>query len=143
MTTQIRIDPLPLDVLTDRQLLAQYEDSRTAVSAALIAKGHLEQEIYLRMENRGSTSIPDNTYVCELVPQNTYLQEAFTPLKEVLVSADLKQVLMPAHPETIEVPDKWNTTRILALARRLPEVNAITDQARVEGRPKLKFEVRQ
>ncbi len=144
MTLQIHTDPLSwaCKTLADSQLLEQYEASRAAASAALIAKGHLEQEIYRRMDERGATAIPDNTYVCELVQQNTYLQEAFTPLKEVLVRADLESVLMPAHPETVQVPDKWNTGKLLALARRLPEVKEIVDQARTEGRPKLKFEVR-
>ena len=128
--------------MPDSNLLGVFAKVRANLEAQCRLVGHFEQELYRRMEERGSTSIPDNTYVCELVPQNTYLQEAFTPLKEVLISADLEEVLIPAHPETVQVPDKWSTTKVLALARRLPEVKAITNQARIEGRPKLKFEVR-
>ena len=126
----------------DSELLQLFKDAKTELETQQRFVGYCEQEIYRRMEDRGATAIPDNTYICELVAQNSYDQKAFTPLKEVLVEADLKSVLIPAHQETVDVPDKWATGKVLALGRRLPEVQAIVDQARIEGRPKLKFEVR-
>lgn len=134
------IDMLP--DLADDHLLSCLADAKRNRDTYVRFIGHIEQEIWRRMEERGAAAIPDNTYVCEAVVSNTYLQEAFTPLKEVLVEADLKGVLIPAHQETVDVPDKWATAKVLALARRLPEVQAIVDRARQPGPRKLKFEER-
>ena len=128
--------------MPDSNLLEVFAKARANLEAQQQFVGHCEQELYRRMGDRGATAIPDNTYVCELKAQNTYIQEALTPLKEVLVEADLNSVLIAAHQETVDVPDKWNTVKILRLGRRQPEVRAILDQARIEGRPKLTFEVR-
>ena len=58
--------------LSDTQLLLQYEDSRAVANTALILKGHLEQEIYRRMEERGARAIPDETFVCQLTQELIY-----------------------------------------------------------------------
>ena len=132
-------NPLGVD---DGQLLAAFEYSLAEAQHWQIASGHLEQDIHRRLEERGAKAIPSNHYICELSMRNMYDQAAFTPLKELLVQADLDVVLRPAHTETVAIPDEWYTQKILALGRRLPEVQHVVDSARRELRGKLKFERR-
>ena len=127
--------------LSDIELLAQYEDSRIAVSSALIAKGHLEQEIYLRMEVRGAKAIPDETFICEITQETMYDQEAFRPLLEVFHEFHLNTCYIPEHMEPVAA--KWQTNRVLALARRYGDVAlTIVEKAKQPGRKSLKFQRR-
>jgi len=58
-------------------------------------------------------------FECKLQVRRTYSQEAFTPLKEILPGIDLARVLEPAHTKTVEVPDKWDTRRLLPMLQRM------------------------
>ena len=106
--------------------------------------GHLEQEAYRRMEERGATSIPSETYICELSHKATYDQIGFTPLKEIFNESDLARCLTPAHTEEIRVPDKWATSTVKSLANKYGvEARRIVDQAKTEDRGKLIFKQRE
>ena len=137
----VELSDLLID-MPDSNFLEVFAKVRANLEAQRRLVGHFEQEAYRRMQERRATAIPDNDFVCELIPNNSYNQEALTPLREILVEADLVSVLAPAHEEVVWVKDKWNTTKVLALARRLPEVQAVVEKARIEGRPTLKFEKR-
>lgn len=127
----------------DDNLLKAFDNARTRLEQSQDSAGMLEQEILRRMEERGARAIPSNTYACEGTQDNTYDQASLTPLKEVLNEADLTTVLTTGYQKVVWVPEKWATQKVLALARRLPEVQAIVDRARIEGRLKLKFEKRE
>ena len=129
--------------LTDDELLKIFDTTSTALEQVQANAGRLEQEILRRMEERGARAIPSNTFVCEGVQDHTYDQASFTPLKEVLIEADLKTVLTPGYAEVVWVPDKWATKKVLELARKYPPVKAVLDKARIEGRLKLKFQKRE
>ena len=128
---------------SDDELLDAYAAACTELQAQKTKAGRLEQEILRRMEERGARAIPSNTYACEGTQDNTYDQASLTPLKEVLNEADLTTVLTTGYQKVVWVPEKWATQKVLALARRLPEVQAIVDRARIEGRLKLKFQKRE
>ena len=140
-TTEAVSPPGPPE-LSDTQLLAQYDDSRTAASAALIAKGHLEQEIYRRMEERGAKAIPDETFVCEIAQENIYEKGRFTALLEIFNPTDLATCFIGEHME--RVPADWKTGKVLALARRYGDAAlAIVEKAKQPGRKTLKFQRRE
>ena len=127
--------------LSDIELLAQYEASRAAATEALIAKGHLEQEIYRRMEERGAKAIPDETFVCEIAQENIYEKGRFTALLEIFNATDLETCFIGEHME--RVPADWKTGKVLALARRYGDVAlAIVETAKQPGRKSLKFQRR-
>ena len=128
--------------LSDVDLLAQYEDSRDEASVALIVKGHLEQEIYRRVDERGARAIPDSTFVCEVTQESIYDQEAFRPLLEVFHEFHLNTCYTPEHMEPVAA--KWTTVKVLALARRYGDAAlAIVEQAKQPGRKSLKFQRRE
>ena len=102
--------------------------------------GHLEQEAYRRIEERGATSIPSETYICEMETGWKYDQPSFAPLKEVFNEVDLAKCLTPAHTEEVKVEDKWATATVKSLATKYgAEDLRILDHARTETRGRLKF----
>ena len=75
-----------------------------------------QKEAEQRMETRGATSIPSERFRCELVSDVSYDRT---------------------------VPESWNTAKVKAMARKYGDAAlAVVERARVEGRPRLKFEVR-
>ena len=67
--------------LSDDELLAEMEHIGAILDGFKATLGHLEQEAYRRMEENKATSIPSETYICEMETGWKYAQEAFGPLK--------------------------------------------------------------
>ena len=126
--------------LSDDELLAQMEHIGAILDGFKATLGHLEQEAYRRMEENKATSIPSETYICEMETGFKYAQESFGPLKEVFNDADLKRCLTPAHTEEVKVADKWTTATVKSLATKYgAEALRIFENARMESRGRLKF----
>ena len=75
--------------LSDDELLAEMEHIGAILDGFKNTLGHLEQEAYRRIEERGATSIPSETYICEMEIKRGYDQPSFAPLKEIFNEADL------------------------------------------------------
>ena len=144
MTTPETIETeRPHGKLTDDELLAEMENIGAILEGFKDTWGHLEHEVYQRIEERGAKAIPSEAYVCEINVKNDYDQLAFTPLKEVFNEADLRRCLTPAHAERVEVQDKWATTTVKSLATKYgAEALRIVDHARMETRGRLIFKRR-
>ena len=126
--------------LSDDELLAEMEHIGAILEGVKNTLGHLEQEAYHRIEERGATSIPSETYICEMETGWKYAQPSFGPLKEVFHEADLKRCLTPAHTEEVKVEDKWTTATVKSLAIKYgADALRILDNARTESRGRLKF----
>ena len=130
--------------LSDEALLEAYAQAQALAKSWADKAGRIEWEMRKRMEGRGAMAIPSDTFICELQPRSTYDQTSFTPLKEILMQTDLIECLEPAHEETRQVPDKWNTAKVKAAARRYGhEAQRIVDQATRPDVPKLKVQRRE
>ena len=126
--------------LSDDELLAQMEHISGVLEGFKASFGRLEQEAYRRIEERGATSIPSETYICEMGTGFKYDQPSFGPLKEVFNEADLKRCLTPAHTEEVRIEDKWTTATVKSLATKYgAEAMRIFENARMESRGRLKF----
>ena len=126
--------------LSDDELLAEMEHIGAVLDGFKNTLGHLEQEAYRRIEERGATSIPSELYICEMETGFRYDQASFGPLKEVFNEADLKKCLTPAHTEEVKVEDKWATGTVKSLATKYgAEALRIFENARTETRGRLKF----
>ena len=135
MTTFDAFEGLP-----DEQLLEAYSANRAAVAECRERMDRAGWEIRKRIEDRGATAIPSDVYVCELAAKNTYDQSRFAPLKELLSSSDLEACLRSEHFETVTVPDKWDTVKVKAAARRYgSEALGVVEAATVPGLATLKF----
>ena len=129
--------------LSDDELLAEMEHIGAILEGFKSTLGHLEQEAYRRIEERGATSIPSETYICEMETGFKYAQESFGPLKEVFNEVDLKRCLTPAHTEEVKVADKWTTATVKSLATKYgADALRIVDRAKTGDRGKLVFKRR-
>ena len=129
-----------LNHLVDDELLVEYERASILKKSWTDQCGALEMEIRRRIKASGGSIIPSNDFQCELLGRASYEQARFTPLKEVFTEADLASCLVPAHEETTEVADKWNTNRVKSLARRYgTEAQRIFDAAAVPQDPRFVF----
>ena len=106
---------------TDENLLLKYEHVLAQLELYDRERFYYEREIRRRIEKQGSTAtmLLSDEFECKLQVRRTYSQEAFTPLKEILPGIDLARVLEPAHTKTVEVPDKWDTRRLLPMLQRM------------------------
>ena len=126
--------------LLDDALLSEMEKVSEELEVIKGVFGRLEQRAYQLMEERGATSIPSETYICEMETGFRYDQPSFGPLKEVFNDVDLKRCLTPAHTEEVKVEDKWTTATVKSLAVKYgPEALRIFENARTESRGRLKF----
>ena len=126
--------------LSDDELLAEMEHIGAILDGFKNTLGHLEQEAYRRIEERGATSIPSETYICEMEIKRGYDQPSYGPLKEIFNDADLKKCLTPAHTDEVKVADKWATVTVKSLAAKYgSEALRIVENAQTESRGRLKF----
>ena len=124
----------------DDELLASLEHIGAIVDGFKDTLGRLEFEAYRRMEEKEATSIPSETYICEMETGFKYDHPSFGPLKEIFNEADLKRCLTPAHTEEIKVEDKWTTATVKSLATKYgADAIRILENARMETRGRLKF----
>ena len=133
-----------IGTISDVELLRWYERQQLALSTAKDIEGHLQQEIFRRMDKSGGTMIPSDEFVCEAEVRNTYDQTAFKPFLEILSKVELVNTFIPAHEETILVNDKWNTQKLIAVAKKYgTKALRIIDRARLPGERKLRFSSKQ
>ena len=126
--------------LSDDELLGEMEHIGAILDAFKNTLGHLEQRAYQLMEERGATSIPSETYICEMETGWKYDQPSFGPLKEIFNEVDLKKCLTPAHTDEVKIEDKWTTATVKSLAVKYgAEALRIVENARMESRGRLKF----
>jgi hypothetical protein len=126
--------------LSDDELLAEMEHIGAILDGFKNTLGHLEQEAYRRIEERGATSIPSETYICEMEIKRGYDQPSYGPLKEIFNDADLAKCLTPAHTDEVKVADKWATVTVKSLAAKYgSEALRIVENAQTESRGRLKF----
>ena len=95
--------------LSDDELLAEMEHIGAVLDGFKATLGRLEMTAIHRMEEKKATSIPSETYICEMETSYRYDQMSFGPLKEIFNEVDLKKCLTPAHTEEVKVADKWTT----------------------------------
>ena len=126
--------------LSDDELLAEMEHIGAILDGFKATLGRLEMTAVHRMEEKKATSIPSETYICEMETGFKYDQPSFGPLKEIFNDADLKRCLTPAHTEEVKVEDKWTTATVKSLATKYgAEALRIFENARTESRGRLKF----
>ena len=132
----------PYAHMDDASLLSKYAWWDEQLGLVQEQKGHLQQEIYRRIAERGATGIPDETFSCEVVTTYAYDQKTLTPFLEMLNNVELAKCYEPAYtPEPVEVPAKWKIQQLIAVAkRRGAEALSVVDRARIETGRKLRFE---
>ena len=126
--------------LNDEALLEALGDINIALEHVKSEKGHIEQEIFQRIEQRGATGIPSELYRCNIKVTHSYTPEVLVPLIEIFSTSDLATCYTPKHKETVDVAAKWDVRKALPIAKIHGEkALKIIEQAKVESRRSLEF----
>ena len=138
--------PQTMTLATDNELLESYESALATMENYNELVGRIEMEIHRRIDARGGTSLPnaddngEQIWTCEREDTYTYDQAAFLPLLEMFNQTEMDACYVPAHEETKEVPAKWVTVKVKAIATRhgdgAPE---IVERAKIPKSSKIKF----
>lgn len=134
MTTQAK---------TDHDILKDYFDTQDTIARLKESLYQQEKDIKQLMEERGDKAIADPEFICELKSSWQYDQDAFVSLKEILDEVTLQTVYTPAFSATVDYPEKWETTKVLALGRKYAQVQAVIDHARHPGAERLDMKRRE
>ena len=124
--------------LTDEKLLDSLATANRVIAQGQSAKGHCEQELFRRMEQRGATGIPSDRYKCNLILKYDYPTYGLIPLIEVFSTQELATCWTPEHDEP--VPQKFNMTKVKPIAKLYGDrALSIVEQAKVEKSRSLDF----
>jgi hypothetical protein len=128
--------------LSDQALLLAYEQAKAELETAKGIHGRIEQEIFKRMDERGATAIPDDTFTCGDNPVNGYDDSLLVMLREHIGQDELESsgAFIPEHDETKTIAAKWDVVKVKKLAKQYgTECNAIVDRARFTKNRGLTF----
>ena len=109
--------------LEDEPLLSLYDYVSRQAKGNIETLGRIEQVILQRMEERGATAIPDETYTCESPLRYDYPPGCFSPLLEIFNDVELSECYTAAHKELVpehyeDVLETWETRKVLSLAAK-------------------------
>ena len=136
-------------LMPDDQLLGLYADALNVLEECKAWADHIEMELLHRMEGRGATSIPDDTFICESPLRYEYPPGTFTPLLEIFNATELEECYWPAKRELVpehyeQHPEAWNTPKTLSLAKkRGTEAMAVVERNRLPGARRIRFTKRE
>jgi len=104
-------------VATDEQLIEAKAASEQAVKNALSVDGKVDQELLGRAAERGATTIYGKEHNFEIKTPNDYDRTKLPRLLELLTPDEKAKCFIPAHQETVDVPDKHDMTQWKKAAR--------------------------
>lgn len=118
MSNQVRDDQtFEVPPLTDEQLVGIFAAAQQEAQEAQEQAGRLEQELMRRAAERGATTIYGKGMNFVITTANEYDRIRLPPLLELLTPEEKAECFIPSHPETVEVPDKYDITKWKKAAR--------------------------
>lgn len=94
-------------------------------------QNEIQMTLYDQMVRDDATMIPHPTYTVELKKTLAYDPSKLAALRELVDPAELESsgAFIPAHQDTINVPDKWNMTKVKPFSKYGGEVKATIEGA--------------
>jgi len=126
----------------DKELLEGIVLAQAQVKQALEVRDRLTFEAERRMLERRATAIDHPTIECKLEHKPTYDYGLLVALKEEVSDEILFTGYVPAHEETITVPEKWDMRVVKTWPKYGSNIGAIITQARRDGVPKVTVRVK-
>ncbi len=96
---------------TDEQLVGIFAAAQEEAREAQDLAGKLEQELMRRAAERRATTIFGTGINFVVTTANEYDRTQLPPLLEYLSPEEKAECFVPAHPETVQVPDKYDMTK--------------------------------
>ena len=131
------------DSKTTDELIADYGEISEALRALSVTRDEITSELQRRLEEDGARVYSHPEYDVQLVPSGAVAWDhsALAQLRELLPPETVAGAFVPAHDETVRVPDRWNMVVARHWGKYGAEVQAILDRARLE--PPLRIRIRQ
>lgn len=129
------LEVVPLSEFDDEHLLEMMARYKLESEIATRRLGTIEMEVQRRIRENGGTTLfgREQNYVMETKPE--YDRTKLSPLLELFDQEGRAKSFIPAHTETVDVPDKWDLTQAKKYARaRGKEALAIIENATFPGR---------
>lgn len=129
-----------LDLFTNDELLDKWMRAERNATLYLDRQRRIEWELKQRMEKNGAREIPHPELTCELkFPSPGYDFSKLYRLAELVPPEIFAKGFIPAHEETVMVPDKFNAVQFKTWAKYGTEVQEVIAEARIPGTPLLKI----
>lgn len=130
---------------TDHQtLINKHIQLERIITTLQERKGRLEVELQTYMESEQATVILHPTHKVELKQTLAYDPSKLAALRELVDPAELEKsgAFIPAHQDTIDVPDKWNMTKVKPLGKYGGDVKATIEGAAYVSGVKLSIKAK-
>ena len=123
------------EAMTDEALVDYLNIQQVAGEMAQNHIGHINMELMRRAAERGATTIYGKGQNFVVTQPNEYDRTKLPPLLELLDPEAKGKCFIPAHQETVDVPDKWDMTQVKKYAKaRGNEALDIVERATFAGR---------
>ena len=124
-----------VSTLTDEQFIGVLAAAQQEAKEATDRHGMLVLEGLQRAAAIGATTLYGKSMNFVVTQANEYDRTKLPPLLELLDPEAKGKCFIPAHPETVDVPDKWDMTQVKKYAKaRGNEALDIVERATFPGR---------
>lgn len=120
-------------------LINDYAQLVIVITELTERKAKIEMELTRQMETDGATMLPHSSYKVELKETLAYDPSKLAALRELIDPAELETsgAYIPAHPETKDIPEAWNMTKVKPFAKYGDNVRNVINGAAYVSKSKL------
>ena len=121
-------------------LVDEYVALGDAIKTTRDRMDQIEHQLVQQMQDDGATKLAHPTQNVSLgTGRATWDHGILAGIREYVEQIALEEVgaFVPAHTETVDVPEKWNITKLKVFKAYGRDIKALIDRARIEGPPRL------
>jgi hypothetical protein len=131
-----KLEGMDMDRLVD-----DWDDYTNTLASMREMLAMIEMEITKRMRADDATAVPHDDFTVELAGKAEYDYSKLYTVLEYIPRADLIKAgaYTPAHEETVDVPDKFNATKLKPFGKFGADIRDIIQGARWESNVRLRI----
>ena len=139
MMDNLTLATLETGIMDDVTLATLIDHLDTKIKGLQNERGHVEQELTRRLQERGARELAHPTLEVKLVyPSPTYETAKLMVLAEIIPPEDYNKAYQPAWVKEVPQAARFDGRQLNTLARKYGEpVQKVLDQARLPSAPKL------
>ena len=117
--------------MDSEHLIAELVRLNQTIAELTEQQGRIEMELVRIMINAGATSIPHPTHQVVLKTTLSYDPSRLHALRELIDPQELEDAgaYIPAHQQTVNVPEKWNLTHLKKFQKYGADVRKVIENA--------------
>ena len=123
------------------RLVEDWADYTKTIASMREMLAMIEMEITKRMRADGATAVAHDDFTVELAGTPKYDESKLYAVLEYIPRADLIEAgaYTPAHEETVQVPEKFNATKLKPFGKFGADIREVIEDARWISNPRLKI----